>query len=196
MTTSQIEAPIDGRKQRTNDSRQKIVEAMLAFIREGNVAPSAEQVASKAGVGLRTVFRRFNEMELLFRELSIEIQRNFKPELARPLDGNTWQEKLFDLIKRKNLIYNIILPYRIASIYHQHESDFIRENINNWNKKEENMLAALLPFSKKDNASLFYALNTTISFPYWMSLRKDQGLSAEQCLEIMNFATAELIKDL
>ncbi|MEO8374286.1 MAG: hypothetical protein ABI471_03615, partial [Sphingomonas bacterium] len=53
----------DGRRRRSETSRDKIVEAMLAIVAEGQITPSAEQVALRAEVGLRSVFRHFKDME-------------------------------------------------------------------------------------------------------------------------------------
>ena len=59
----------DGRRARGHVSRSRIVAAMIELVREGCVAPTAEQVALRADVGLRTVFRHFDDMESLYREI-------------------------------------------------------------------------------------------------------------------------------
>ncbi len=69
---------IDGRTLRANNSRQKIVDAMLSLVRAGDISPSAESVATTANVGLRTVFRRFSEMEILYREMIIDLKCLFR----------------------------------------------------------------------------------------------------------------------
>src|SRR3546814_3782718 len=48
------------------------------------VTPSAEQVAARADVGLRTVFRHFKDMESLYREMSAVIEREVIPVMRRP----------------------------------------------------------------------------------------------------------------
>ncbi|RYD83835.1 MAG: TetR/AcrR family transcriptional regulator, partial [Sphingomonadales bacterium] len=55
----------DGRRQRSNRSRDQIVRAMIDLVRAGEMQPAAARVAEKANVGLRTVFRHFEEMETL-----------------------------------------------------------------------------------------------------------------------------------
>jgi len=65
---------VDGRRQRGQDNRARIVAAMMDIVREGQIAPSAEQVAARADVGLRTVFRHFQDMDSLYREMSLVIQ--------------------------------------------------------------------------------------------------------------------------
>ena len=52
-------AKVDGRRLRSDRSRQVIVEAMLQLINEGNLVPTAQQIANHAKVGIRSVFRHF-----------------------------------------------------------------------------------------------------------------------------------------
>ena len=59
----------DGRLQRSVRSRQIILDAIVSLVEEGNLVPTAQQVARRAGVGLRTVFRHFDDMEALFAEM-------------------------------------------------------------------------------------------------------------------------------
>lgn len=56
MEVDDINATTDGRKLRSEDSKRRIVSAMLELVREGRMAPTAEEVANRAEVGLRTVF--------------------------------------------------------------------------------------------------------------------------------------------
>ena len=62
---------IDGRLHRSMATRRKIVTALETLIRAGTLSPTAEQVAVQAQVGLRTVFRHFDDMETLYREISV-----------------------------------------------------------------------------------------------------------------------------
>ncbi|MBT5683609.1 MAG: TetR family transcriptional regulator, partial [Gammaproteobacteria bacterium] len=73
MDVNKINATTDGRKLRSEDSKRRIVSAMLELVREGRMAPTAEEVAKRAEVGLRTVFRRFKDMESLYAEMSVAI---------------------------------------------------------------------------------------------------------------------------
>jgi AcrR family transcriptional regulator len=196
MTKTDSIKELDGRKQRTNNSRQKIVEAMLQLIREGTVSPSAEQVAAKAEVGLRTVFRRFSEMELLFRELAGEIQRIIKPETAKPILGDTWQEKVFNLLERRVSIYQVILPYRVAANFHMYTSKFLRQDLMYWNQFETSILASILPINEQDNFTTFHALNGCMCYDYWQALTSANGLTSEQAEETMKITITHLIKDI
>ena len=56
----------DGRRLRSERSKQAIIDAMMDMISEGNLMPTARQVSERAGVGIRSVFRHFEDMENLF----------------------------------------------------------------------------------------------------------------------------------
>ena len=59
----------DGRRQRSQASRAKIVTAFMELIESGDPSPSAARVAKRAGVGLRSVFRHFDDMDSLYAEI-------------------------------------------------------------------------------------------------------------------------------
>src|SRR5690242_3251648 len=60
----------DGRTARTERTNGAVVEAYLSLIEEGDLRPSANRIADRAGVSLRTVFHHFEDMEKLFATLA------------------------------------------------------------------------------------------------------------------------------
>ncbi len=58
---------IDGRRARTERSRAAVVDALLSLYDEGVVHPGATEVAARAGVSTRSVFRHFDDLEGLAR---------------------------------------------------------------------------------------------------------------------------------
>ena len=175
---------LDGRKLRANNSRQKIVDAMLALLRSGDISPSAENVANTANVGLRTVFRRFSEMEILYREMIIEVQKKFIHNVFIPFKSDIWQEQLDEFLDRKSVIYEDLMPYRVAANFHLHQSKFIRENITKWNHIERKLLLNIVPSKIANNKALFNSLELTLSFGSWIQLRLDQNLSVKQASHV------------
>src|SRR5947209_16703757 len=83
MTDASAAHP-DGRRRRAQDSRARIVAAMLEIVHAGEVSPSAEQVAARADVGLRTVFRHFRDMDSLYREMTVAIEAELMTVVATP----------------------------------------------------------------------------------------------------------------
>jgi AcrR family transcriptional regulator len=104
MTVSKLsaaarkQAPLaDGRRERSRSSRSKIVAALLDLVGKGDVSPSAARVAEVAGVGLRSVFRHFEDMDALYREMGEVIEARVLPILLQPPTGEGWKDKMFDL---------------------------------------------------------------------------------------------------
>ena len=62
----QIES-IDGRRKRSARSRAAIITATLTLLENGNLSPTAKQIAEEAGVGLRSFFRHFEDMDAFWK---------------------------------------------------------------------------------------------------------------------------------
>ncbi len=184
----------DGRMMRTKDSHNKIVSAFLSLLRQGNVNPSAEDVAKEAGVGLRTVFRRFKEMELLYREVATEVQNAFGPEASKPWASTIWQEQLGEMLTRKADIYERMMPYSIAAQYLRQNSTYLKEFNCRWLSIEHEIIMSILPFSPDDEPEIFNALEGTLSNDSWIQYRQDQQLSPEQSYNTMKVIMDALVQ--
>jgi TetR/AcrR family transcriptional regulator, regulator of autoinduction and epiphytic fitness len=65
-STAPDQAPVvDGRSQRRERNRDAVVEALLALYREGNLTPSADTIAARAGISVRSLFRYFDDVDAL-----------------------------------------------------------------------------------------------------------------------------------
>jgi TetR/AcrR family transcriptional regulator, regulator of autoinduction and epiphytic fitness len=60
-------APVtDGRSARSQRTREAVVDALLALIRDGDPRPTARQIAERANISLRSVYVHFDDLEDLF----------------------------------------------------------------------------------------------------------------------------------
>ena len=76
-----VSSALDGRERRSARSREAIVQALFGLIGSGVLRPTAQQVAERAGVGIRSVFRHFADMESLFAEMNARLQAEALPIL-------------------------------------------------------------------------------------------------------------------
>ena len=104
----------DGRFDRSVKTRAKIVAAFIDWVGSGNPAPTAEQIAVHAKVGLRTVFRHFDDMETLEREITSSLDAVMMPLVLKPLTAVGWNERLTESIERRCEIFDRIAPYQIG----------------------------------------------------------------------------------
>lgn len=175
----------DGRRLRSRDSKRRIVAAMLELVREGRIAPTAEEVAQRANVGLRTVFRRFKDMESLYAEMAVAISEKVAPIIDEALAHDAWWLNLGQLVERRLRVYEIIMPYRIAAgalrfqsvILHSHHRELVRD-------ERERLMAVLPAFLLEDRVSI-ESLEAVLSFDMWSQLRNDQKLNVTQATQVV-----------
>lgn len=175
--TSRSETPMtDGRRERSRSSRSKIVAAMLDLVGKGEVAPSAARVAEVAGVGLRSVFRHFDDMDELYREMGGVIEAQVMPIILEPPTGASWKEKLSDIADRRAKIFETILPYRISANLKRFQSPYLMQDYRRMLRLESNTIEAYLPAVVKADIVGTHGLNVILSFQTWRLLRHDQEL--------------------
>jgi AcrR family transcriptional regulator len=166
----------DGRRMRTEDSRRRVVAALLDCVRAGEFDPSAEAVAHRAGVGLRTVFRLFKDKEGLIRQVSGVALSGFAELAATPLEGETWRARLDDMMSRRFMVFEQMMPFRRAGLAHAHTSEFVRGNNATIQQALRRALRAVLPPQLAEDADAFDALDMALSADAWIRLRIEQGL--------------------
>ena len=189
---SEANSQVDGRRARGADNRQRIVEALLKLVAAGAVSPSAEQVAAEAGVGLRTVFRHFSDMESLRREISERMTAEIQPIIERPFESSEWRERLIELIERCSQVFERLLPFKIAGDAHRHHSTFLTTEQSALVKTQRAALRSALSPKIIDDKPRFEALDLLLSFESWRRLRRDQGLSVRDARAAMRLATEAL----
>jgi AcrR family transcriptional regulator len=178
-------ASVDGRSARGQENRRRIVAAMVALVGGGNLSPSAEEVAAAANVGLRTVFRHFDDMDSLYREIAAAKRAELLPIVDAPLDGATWRERLQQLIERRAVVFETMLPYKTAADLRRHRSRFLQSEHRALVEQQRKLLVAVLPASIAADLVRLEALNLTLSFESWRRLRIDQRLSIVRARQTM-----------
>ena len=176
----------DGRRERARSSRARIVAAMVELVGKGTLSPGAAEVAAVAGVGLRSVFRHFADMDSLFREMTEAIEAQVLPIMLRPPAGATWQERLHDLAERRASIFEAIMPYRIAAGLRRFSSDYLMEDHRRMLRLEKETLEAHLPEAVRADAAATAALGVILSFSTWELLRRERGLAVADARAVVN----------
>lgn len=187
------EIETDGRRRRSQDSRARIVRAMLDLVRQGEASPAAELVADRAGVGLRTVFRHFKDMDSLYREMGAVIETELQAVIAQPFEAQDWQGRVRELIRRRGAAYERIAPFRLAAESHRLRSGALAADHSRFVAMARDILLRVLPPEVAADADLFEALDLLLSFDAWNRLRRDQQLSPAEASQALDRAVRRLI---
>jgi AcrR family transcriptional regulator len=116
--------PTDGRRLRRERSRNAIVDAMFALVRDGKVPPTVDDVAERAGVSVSSVFRNFDGLDDLQRQAFDRFQERFEHLCAPPIDPDAeLATRLRDLVRVRIELYEAAGPLmhvaRQRSLDHQ-----------------------------------------------------------------------------
>lgn len=170
---------VDGRRERGRSSHKRIVEAMMELIVGGDLAPSAARVAEEAGIGLRTVFRHFDDMDSLYAEITATIAERVMPIVIAPYPDQGWRAHIRDLVRRRIRVFETTLPFRLAANIKRYQSPFLMGQYSKMVMIERELIVRLLPAYVLTDRMTVEALCAALSFQNWRTLRHDQGLSAE-----------------
>ena len=179
MASESPDARPDGRRERSRSSHKRIVAAMMALIEAGDLMPSAARVADEAGVGLRTVFRHFDDMDALYREISRIIAERIWPIVTAPYPGDDWRANLRELTRRRARVFETMLPFRLAANIKRYQSPYLLGQYAQVVTMERELVLRILPSEVAGDRYVTEALCAALSFQNWRAIRQDQGLSVE-----------------
>ncbi|MGA0603500.1 TetR/AcrR family transcriptional regulator [Caulobacter sp. KR2-114] len=178
----------DGRRRRSQDSRARIVSAMLELVHAGDATPGAEQVAARANVGLRTVFRHFSDMDSLYAEMAQVIESELRRVVDSPFVATTWRERMVEMVGRRSAAFDRIAPFRRAADVHRHHSRFLQQAHERMNAVGRELLKRELPAEQARDATLVETLDLLLSFEAWNRLRRDQDLTPRRARDVLEQA--------
>src|SRR5579871_2207866 len=91
---------IDGRRARGERARTVVVDAILDLLQEGDLKPTAERVAERAGVSLRLVFHHFADLESLYAAAADRQFERLRP-LIKPIPSDgSFDERLETFLRQ------------------------------------------------------------------------------------------------
>lgn len=184
----------DGRTRRGERSRRQIVAALFALVGEGVLQPTAQQVADRARVGLRTVFRHFEDMDSLFAEVDERLRREALLLLAAPIGHGSAAARARALVANRVALFERIAPYKRAGNVQRWRSPFLASNHRAFVREQRAALLRWLPELEDARAELVDALDLALSFEAFDRLRSDQRLGVERAREVLELTALALLR--
>ena len=170
----------DGRVRRGERSGRAIVEALVELVGHGILEPTAQQVAARAGVGIRTVFRRFSDMESLLAEMGARVEAEALPLLVGGRPNGDLTERARALVGQRVTFFERIAPYKRAGNLKRWRSPVLRDRHALLVRTLRADLRRWLPELRRAPAGVADALDLATSFEAWDRLRTEQRLPRER----------------
>lgn len=179
------EVAVDGRRARSQRSRQAVIDAALELMEEGNLIPTAQQISDRAGVNIRNFFRYFEDMESLFATIDEQTREaNEALFLGGDREGDLEARVLHAVErhadgyeKRRNMILSTaaqLWRYEILRKNYAHYQRGLRRDLDDWLPE----LQRLAPDRRE-------AVDAVTSFEMWHRLRYHQGLGKKAAVGVI-----------
>jgi len=176
--------PADGRAARAVRTREAIVDACIGLVEEGQLRPTAPQVAERAGVSVRSVFQHFADLPALHIAVTERIVERVAV-LLHPVDPRSpLDERLPAFVRHRGALLEAVTPFRRAANVHgpfapeiqealRLATDYLRDEVAGAFQPE------LARVPARDRQEVLDGLSTALSWSAWDALRTDAGCSVE-----------------
>ena len=184
----------DGRRLRCERSRQAMINAALILIEEGNFAPTAKQISARAGVGIRSFFRQFEDMDQFFAAVDEHTVGSFWESFLHEGDREgALTERLDSIVATYAKAFEEHRSLLLATKSLRWSSRVLKENyeryqqISRANKERWLPEMSQLPSDERELADAY------LSFEMWHRLRDIQGLSCSAAQTLVLKALTRLL---
>ena len=197
MTEAGVPLKADGRTARAERTRRAIVDAHLALLTEGELRPTGERIAERAGVSLRTLWSNFKDMEALFAASGAELYERQRPYHRRIDPGLPLHRRIEEFCRQRVEVLELIAPVaRAAQIRepyspalrqsHRRELDRVRDEI-------YQLFSPELDAAGSGGEQLLQAMVMSCTFASWSMLRDLEGLDTHRAHRVMRHALTALL---
>ncbi len=184
----------DGRRLRSERSRAAIVDAALDLIREGVLVPTAQQISDRAGVGMRTFFRHFEDMESLFAAVDAHTRQSYEGLFELGERQGTVEERVAHAVQRRAEAFERLQNMALSTQAQLWRSRVLSKNYARNQRKLRDNLAAWLPELERLPAEQREAVDAIASFEMWHRLRTHQGLSKKASIGVVTSLLERLLQ--
>jgi TetR/AcrR family transcriptional regulator, regulator of autoinduction and epiphytic fitness len=192
------DAKIDGRRARGERARAAVLDAILDLLQEGDLKPTAERVAERAGVSLRLVFHHFLDLESLYAAAADRQFERLRP-LMKPLPADgPFDERLEAFLRQRARLWERIAPVRRASLLLEPFSKAIGGLLDAAralarDEVAEVFLGEIEKLPRTHRSEVIAALDVASAWHTWEMLRRHHGLSVESARRVVAHMIAALL---
>jgi AcrR family transcriptional regulator len=192
MSNSADAGVVDGRRARSERSKQAIIDASLALMEEGNLIPTAQQISDRAGMGIRSFFRHFEDMETLFATIDEQTRDTTEALYIGGDRQGTLEERILHAVERRAAGFEEQRNMILSTAAQLWRSQTLRRNYARYQRGLRKDLEDWLPEVKQLARTRREAVDAIASFEMWHRLRYQQGQSRSAAIDIL----VGLLKDM
>ena len=190
---------IDGRTARARRTREAIVDATLALLDGGNLRPSAEEIAERAGVSPRSIFQHFGDRETLLRAVGMRQTERVSQIVEHLPDTGPFDERLEAFVEQRARVLEFITPVRRSALLNEPFSEGSHAGLQAFRAfkraEAERVFAPELDgLPAAEREEVVRALGAATDWNTWEALRAHQGLSVADAQAVMRRTIGALLR--
>ncbi len=193
MSTKQVDEAVDGRRLRSERSRLAIIEAALGLQEEGILVPTAQQISDRAGVGIRSFFRHFEDMETLFEAVDNHIRGSYEALFLGGDRDGTLEERINHAVERHADAYERVSSIIVSTQAQLWRYEALRKNYARAQRGLRKDLDDWLPELKSVPRETRETIDAIASFEMWHRLRYHQSMSKKASIRIIKGLLSSLL---
>ena len=179
---------VDGRRQRSERSRERILDAVEHALSDPGTVLTPEGIATRAGVSLSSIFRHFGQIEGLATAIRERIAGKVLPYfMAGPFEGNT-RTRVRELLRRRSAIYEIVSPLQHAALRQPRQPPGARETQEHFNGALLAQIKVALASELRNDSDATHIVEALLSLGAWTHLRVGRGLGVEAAAALLERA--------
>ena len=191
MTTT-----VDGRRLRRAQNRDAVLDALVQLFDEGDYQPTADEIAARAGISPRSLFRYFDDVDDLARAaIERELAANAdKLELRVDADAPL-EERIAIVVTKRVDLWEAVAPTARAARATAHRNATVAGQLRKRRELFRQQVAdAFAPELATDpNTTALAAIDVLCSFESVELLRRDQRLGRNRTIEALTSALAAIL---
>ena len=186
---------LDGRRLRRQQNREEVLDALLALWDEGVYDASTAQVAERAGLSPRSLFRYFDDVDDLSRAAISRQQRRALTLLDPGVGpGAPTADKVRGVAEARVRLFESIIPAARAARASAHRNAVVRHELRESRAYLRRQLRRLFsPELAGAAPTVLPALDALCSFETYDLMRTDQGLSRARTISTIAAAMTALL---
>jgi AcrR family transcriptional regulator len=199
VTATEADPVVDGRTLRRQRNRAAMVEAMVDLYEEGNLAPSSEEIAERAGLSPRSLFRHFDDLDDLVRAAITRQLDRVRPALDLDVSPSaTLTERITAIVEQRLRMFDAMGTVGVMSRLREPFQPLIAAQLRIARSFLRHQIERLFAdeLSRLDPAvaaSVVAGADVVCSFEAYQLLRRDQRLGRARAAAVLQESLTRLL---
>jgi TetR/AcrR family transcriptional regulator of autoinduction and epiphytic fitness len=188
----------DGRAARARRTRDRIVTALMELLEAGELRPTGDLIAARAGVSERSIFQHFPERDQLLAAVGDRQRERVLAIVERIPTELELEERIERLVDQRARVWELVAPVRRAALLNEPFSEVTHQGLEHGRQIAHSELAIVFAAELKampagERARVHAALSAATEFSSWENLRTVQHLSIDHARDAMHTAVTSLL---